>query len=226
MAHTHGNTDTVTRLMSHQHDAHTGYTDCGLGSTHEHTIVFTWVEDHLHAYVVLGFENADLGVPNWWEHTHKLLLVSMDSQGGDHVHTNPDLTNPAGCAHEYCNAEAYQHQHTTNIATSIGNDAHIHALPTGYETKYTGNAIGTPENHYHPFSSFNCSTFYSQHTHGLTGSITAISCYYKKRHTHTAPSETLSGYHDHVIEGGNSGYGGEGAVVVKQPLMDGFVLVG
>ena len=224
MAHTHGNANTVTRLMKHQHDSHTDYIDCGLGSTHEHTIIFPWAEDHLHSYVVLGFENADLGSPNWWEHQHKLLLVSMDSQGGDHVHTNPDLTIPMGCAYKDCNVEAYQHQHVTNVATSIGNDAHIHALPTGYNTKYTGNAVGTPENHYHPFSSFGC-LIDGYHVHSLTGSVTAISCYYKKRHTHTAPSITLEGYHYHVIEGANSGYGGEGAIVVKAPLMDGFVLV-
>jgi len=218
LTHTHTQVTIASSTDGHIHVRASTDKDCGSGSSHNHNVNTLSGGSHQHGTVVLDFANSPLGSP-WWNHTHQIILTSMDSQGANHRHTTESTSQPFGC--DQCIPPMiHAHSHTlTPINTAYSSFAHT---LTGIYTQ-TADPAGTPENHVHPFSfSFD---YAGNHYHPCNApALNTQTCYYGYAHTHAAQTGGGTNYVTHTHSGsGNSGSGGEPPpAVAAQPVGDGL----
>jgi len=201
---------------SHRHLINTAYTDCNSGYDHLHRIDTDYTAlTHTHT-VRLTFGEANLGVPNWWEHKHPITLELIDSIDGSHTHTFPTTTSSAFC--EAFGCEDSPHTHSGVAASSVGSGgtSHDHTL-SPVNTGYAYNTE-TPENHRHPFNIWldyaDAHVHYIDFTQTATNSTTCPRGY---SHNHSlTDGNTNSASHRHNVTG-DTGYGGESPPVAGIP---------
>ena len=219
-SHTHANVTLNSTTVAHDHDPGFLTSICCDGPgfpAHNHLQFNDPANTHSHSTTV-SFGAADLGSPNWWEHRHPIILVSMVSAGGSHRHAYTNPSEASFCSR--CGA-ARRHEHTnTDKFSGYGGAVHTHTLPSAY-TGYA-DPSGTPENHVHPFNiNFN---FADDHSHAAVGWSDNNPCGLGYIHAHNQPSLPTA-YHNHSLTG-DSGSGGEAPPsIAKTPIMDGFVYV-
>jgi len=215
-SHTHANVTVTSSTTSHGDSVATGNIICGASCSaygHSHTATLGTADSHTHS-VTLSFGSANLGSPNWYEHTHSVAMVTCGSGGTIHTHTLPASTTA-----NYCLICGRTHTHSHGVGTlsvSSVDDSHTHTLLLN---QVTGNAYSsqTPDSHQHPFSTG--TTSYQDATHPTSGQTAAATCYKGCSHTQPYFSQTDGSSHQHTLAG-DSGYGGE-PLPVTAPKMVG-----
>jgi len=205
-SHTHPDTSVTSSLTSHSHSVSLSKVDCGSGATHGHTNTLPAADSHSHD-CVLSFGVANLGSPNWYEHVHPITLSSIGAGGAAHTHGLSTSSSSSFCT--LCKPTTHYHGYGTGADASAGT-SHTHTLAA----INTGNAYSTdtPESHRHSFSiSLDNGGL---HSHAISGTPSIVICAgdYSHNHTYGTPSTSVS--HAHTLSG-DSGYGGEVAIVKK-----------
>lgn len=200
-SHTHPNATVTSSTTSHGHTLDsTASNACSLtGSTnHSHGVNYPAANSHSHTNTILSFGSANLGSPNWWVHVHAITLVSMDSGGTAHTHTQTVGTS-------LCDLCEDMHSHISSGNTGSGGKAHTHTIPAG-NTDNATQAGGSSASHVHPFTTATFVVYSHNHSMGI---ISTKNCFLGKSHTHTHTGTVATNNHTHTASG-TSASGGEG----------------
>jgi hypothetical protein len=203
--HTHLNATITSGAKTHNHLNHnSGYKICGFPAStqHRHMCSVDTKGSHTHD-IQISFNGADLGSPDWWNHTHTITIVTeSNSTVGNHTHI--ESHDQGEC--DACAGLPHTPPDTTSGATVDTHSDHTIIFSTGVAE----HVLGTPDNHTHPILDNTGNG--GNHTHSTAG-IAAQVCAKAISHTHTL-SQWISGAHLHSVTG-NSGSGGEAAVTVR-----------